>query len=920
MRIPNYRAVAKPETLLGLPPLFFYVAVSTGAAVTLVSSGKVFYGIIAAMIVALILFRIARKNLFVVEDIACKATAKKPRTAAPAGIVRFVPAVALLLLFPDTATAEVAQPQAPLMIDYLPVAGLTALIFGLIALLAITLTPHLTRFLRLPPVDSLRARVPFDKVETDSGIIHLSTRGACIVIAVPGLSDSLQDQKTADDLFHIRQHCMMALSTKPVIARFVTIRHKHDVETPCLQTSPILRQIHHRWEAAFAGAVFRNDHFILLSTKTPKRNERRALIEAATATTDFLDPYKAEILRPTNSPRDPLFSFLYQFINCYARPIPAPPEANGQIDNLTGGPDFPGVLSSATVDFYQNSPTVKVSDAGFTAYQTVMSWHGLADDIAPDSMRAVLRQPCELMLIHTASPKNTETLPALLTRRRNQAAGFRRNPAIDQDFVDVIEAVQSERDTLFTTQSVVIVQAETPEALQTAVTALKRSCTRHHATLLAEPYPLSQELWFDRFPGNDNFRRPWNLTGSYNAILASFEDEPTGIKSTAWSEYPVRVLPTIDGTLYNFNFQDSDASQALGHFCVIAPSESGKTTFINFLLAGAANIPDVAAFVFDSQQGARHALTLFGGEYTDVTDRTDVQLNPLQVDDTPRAREQLRRFITQLSDAPDAVSQAAILRTVNSIFEIPDPRQRNFNELMEDGIDLGTPFREGMEKWTTGGRFAGWFNAPRDSLDFGSAQLFGFEMAQALKDPDAAAALIDYISYRIREHSEKTGLKHIIFCDEAARLFEDPNFARNAKAWFRESRKLDGVIGVAFQEPNALADLGIQETIWDNCATFILFPNRQARRADYEVFQLTEPQWEYISGNNPVINQKGLKHSCMLIRPTRRESVILDIDLNRLGPLVRCFRSGTEANAALQHFRATMGDSVSWEEEYLQTG
>ena len=191
-------------------------------------------------------------------------------------------------------------------------------------------------------------------------------------------------------------------------------------------------------------------------------------------------------------------------------------------------------------------------------------------------------------------------------------------------------------------------------------------------------------------------------------------------------------------------------------------------------------------------------------------------------------------------------------------------------------------------------------------------------MAQALKEPDAAAALIDYISFRIREHSANSGLKHIIFCDEAARLFQDPNFARNAKAWFRESRKTDGVIGVAFQEPNALAELGIQETIWDNCATFILFPNRQARRADYDVFQLTEPQWEYISGNNEFINRNNLKHTCMLIRPTRRESVILDIDLNRLGPLVRCFRSGTEANAEIKQFRSRMEGMGTWQEEYLQ--
>jgi type IV secretion system protein VirB4 len=236
---------------------------------------------------------------------------------------------------------------------------------------------------------------------------------------------------------------------------------------------------------------------------------------------------------------------------------------------------------------------------------------------------------------------------------------------------------------------------------------------------------------------------------------------------------------------------------------------------------------------------------------------------------------------------------------------------------MQDSIDIGTPFHDGMKKWTAGGRYSGWFNAARDTLDFSAGQLFGFEMAQALKEPEGAAALIEYITYRIRQHCTKAGLKHVIFCDEAARLFQDKTFAANAKAWFRESRKLDGVIGVAFQEPGALAELGIQDTIWDNCSTFFLFPNRQARRDDYAAFQLTEPQWAYVSGNHDYVNQRGLTRTCLLIRPTRRESVILDINLNRLGPLVRCFRSGTEANAALTTYRTEHGRSPTWQEDYL---
>ncbi|MCG8510629.1 MAG: hypothetical protein MI741_15510, partial [Rhodospirillales bacterium] len=367
MRVPTFRAVAKPETLLGLPPAFFYSAAAIGIAVTVISGGKVFLGIVTAMSTAVFLYALSRKTPFIVHNISCRAKYKKPKTAAPPRFSRFIPAMLFVLLLAENAHSSAIHPQAPALIDYFHATGAVLAAFGFAGLAGVLCAPYLKRFLRLPPVDTMRVRVPFDKAEVDTGIIHLSNGATCLVISVPGVSDSLQDPETAGELFRFRQRCILSLVGKPLIARFVTLRHRQEVHTPCLHANTILNRIHQAWESAFAGTVFRNDHYIILSTRTAKRGERRSLVEAGTEFCDFLEAYNAEILRPNAGGHDHLFSFLFQFTNCYFRSVPTPPDVDGVIPDLTGTIDFPGVLSSSTVDFDQDSTLIHVHDGSFSA-------------------------------------------------------------------------------------------------------------------------------------------------------------------------------------------------------------------------------------------------------------------------------------------------------------------------------------------------------------------------------------------------------------------------------------------------------------------------------------------------------------------------------------------------------------------------
>src|SRR3546814_8332474 len=66
---------------------------------------------------------------------------------------------------------------------------------------------------------------------------------------------------------------------------------------------------------------------------------------------------------------------------------------------------------------------------------------------------------------------------------------------------------------------------------------------------------------------------------------------------------------------------------------------------------------------------------------------------------------------------------------------------------------------------------------------------------------------------------------------------------------YREYRKNDGFVGLAYQDPKALFDSGIGDAVLENTATFIFLPNSQANKAGLERFNLNDEQIAFILGS-----------------------------------------------------------------------
>jgi type IV secretion system protein VirB4 len=200
------------------------------------------------------------------------------------------------------------------------------------------------------------------------------------------------------------------------------------------------------------------------------------------------------------------------------------------------------------------------------------------------------------------------------------------------------------------------------------------------------------------------------------------------------------------------------------------------------------------------------------------------------------------------------------------------------------------------------------FNSPHDSL--GSVLdsfMVGINMNEALSDPVLAPPIIAHISNAISKVASRSASGFNIFIDEGANLLQNDGFKSVVQVMFREYRKLNGVVGMAFQDPEALAKTGIADAVLQNVSTMFFFPNAMAGPDTYTPYNLNAEQLEFINKGS-----EGRGREVLVVKrdPATgwEESVILNIDLAPLGDAVRFYRAGTDAIQQMEALQQQWGE------------
>lgn len=363
-----------------------------------------------------------------------------------------------------------------------------------------------------------------------------------------------------------------------------------------------------------------------------------------------------------------------------------------------------------------------------------------------------------------------------------------------------------------------------------------------------EKINLEPSYW-GQLPGNMSYIVRKSTINTLNlAGFASMHNYPLGkISGNHWGDH-VTILDTTSGTPYYFSFHLRD----VGHTLIIGPTGAGKTVLMNFLCAQAQKFKP-RMFFFDKDRGAEIFIRALGGVYTAVDPGQKCNFNPFQLDDTGENRtfllELLKILVTTNGETISAEDSKVLSQAIEGNFRLDKKDRRLSNVVAFLGMDGPGTLAGRVAMWHGRGSHAKIFDNEEDHIDLTQARIFGFEMAELLKDPVSLSPVLLYIFHRINLSLD--GSNTMIVLDEAWALIDNPVFAPKIKDWLKVLRKLNCFVIFATQSVEDAAKSRISDTLIQQTATQIFLPNLKATDVYKSAFMLSQREYTLIKTTDP---------------------------------------------------------------------
>jgi type IV secretion system protein VirB4 len=358
-----------------------------------------------------------------------------------------------------------------------------------------------------------------------------------------------------------------------------------------------------------------------------------------------------------------------------------------------------------------------------------------------------------------------------------------------------------------------------------------------------------EPAFWAQLPNNYDFIVRSATVNSLNlAAFNSLHNYPLGKQyGNHWGE-AVTVLDTTSGTPYYFNFHLRD----VGHTTIIGPTGAGKTVMMNFLCAQAQKFK-CRLFFFDKDRGAEIFLRALGGQYTIIDPSKPCGFNPLKLPDTGENRtflmDWLKQLVTVNGRQVTAEDVAKLSGAINGNYKL-DPEHRILRNIAPFlGLSGPGSLAGELEMWYGKGSHARVFDNDQDIIDFSKSSVFGFEMAELLKDKSSLGPALSYIFHRINLSLD--GTPCMIVLDEAWALIDNPVFAPRIKDWLKVLRKLNAFVIFATQSVEDASKSAISDTLIQQTATQIFLPNLKATPVYRTTFMLSEREYQLIKTTDP---------------------------------------------------------------------
>ena len=774
--------------------------------------------------------------------------------------------------------------------------------------LASILTPSLRAKVLSPPEESLLSDLmQFDFMEEDQETLVTKDGQRVKVLHLKGCDQSAKTRSEIQALLAQKQLWLEQLFEHQIHFKGITTRREYPHSMEGSYKNPLLQKLHDQWMKGFEQ-TYTTDHYLMLTSASPKKKSFRtapraqrggALNDSVTLCLEALSAYNPVVLR-NEGQESPLLSFWGSLL-CRERLV-FPCYTQELCEKIVSTP----------VEFDSQEGIILYETVSCKTYEAVLGIKTWGEESQASILREILSLPFEMTVLHQMKGIACHKARSRLNfKKAHQNSHMGR-----EELVAALELINGEEASLCSYQFSLFLKAKNRETLEKALKRVN-ALLRNYGMVGVREREAIEWVWRCQFPGFETLLRPTHFLSHNLSHFMNLDTTACGQQNSDWGPGPLRYFKTATGGSYAFQFHVSEEKEALGHSVMIAPTGSGKTTLVQHLIAGALRHKGFKAFIFDRLQGTKIFTQSLGGTSIDLSSG-HIPLNPFVSEDSSFNRLFLQKFLLKLSKAePSPKVSTSIAQALDLIFQVPKEK-RLLNDLFEALFAPTSALKEGLKPWVQRGAYGHWFNGSRqgmayDALDFAASSLVSFEMEHIQEDPYLAGIMTDYIFFKIRSSMMSQSYPHFVFVDEAKAQMADSDFKEDLKAALNQQRKLRGVVCLAFQSPEQIKEVGLEGSITTQCPTVFLFPNPGARPQSYEMFNLSEAEWEYIAGRNKLA--RVLKHSVLVKR--QNESVILDIDLKSLGSYLRLYKSGNESVQLVKRLQEQLGEK-GWIDSYLK--
>ncbi|RED44119.1 VirB4 family type IV secretion system protein [Aestuariispira insulae] len=723
--------------------------------------------------------------------------------------------------------------------------------------------------------DSLPHYLPFRKVLGDSRTVQNADGSLFVVLKMHGTSYSSMDENRVEAIRTLRYEWMKSLSEKDVFVRFFSPHDSVSVPVSTLGDG-IIGDLNEKWARHISHSFFTSHYIIISTAKSSNQDSLQSAVDEAIVR---LAEHRPEILTndPDASGFSPLNSFIFYLANGYQETVA--PEYGDKLNTLVKSDIWP-----------YDDGMIKLDHPTGREYISVLSFTEFGSNLDYEFVLDLFSQKIRfdfLILSEFRSAKETKKrVEASLNLVKDSGV----TDVAEEDWKQEIKQVERGENTDVYTTIAVFVKGDTPEEVKRSAANINEIFVRNHHFLVKESPDCSWIVHNSRVPGFDYKVRQRFLNISQLSELTPMSTVESGNTASPWGPYPIRYLPTVAGGAYAHTMQPTAGLDSPPHANVFAPTRSGKTVLLLFLLTGALSVhPELRAMIFDRNQGARIWTDYIGGQY--LWPGRDMPLNFFDNEGTDQDRQLAIQMMRLMANSQGPEVDRWISDFVKRAYEYDDRQGRNMINLFSFMDPALKPLMTSYA--TANGVYAGTYNGAYDAFDPTMARVNTMAMDTVIDDKELAANLNYYFTRRVQNAYVSQNIPYALIFDEAAVLLGEKNTSDLALSEFRTAGRNRGSVTTIWTTVQDCLDTPNGKKFIMNAGTNYFWPRSANDPEQLSVFSnLTDSHKKFILGE---WRPKGAIRPVLMHRESH--SVILETDLKPLEHYLHVFAGGADEYA-----------------------